>query len=226
MSGEGLVPTTSAPAAAAIEQDTPCRKCGYNLRGLSVEGRCPECGTSVGFSLQGDLLRYCDPNWMDALRRGVKCIIAAVVLGIFGVVAGIALGVGAGNAGIGFAVEGGAVVVAMIVAAVGWWMLTQPDPRGLGEDQYGTPRKIIRVAQVVGLAHVALVGLTATITVDDATLLALQAVSVVAIVVSVVGIFAECSYLERIARRIPDEKLSSRRISSCGHWAFLMPARS
>jgi len=52
--------------------------------------------------------------------------------------------------------------------------------------------------------------LATTMTFDDATMLAFQAVSVVAIIVSAVGIFAECSYLERIAHRIPDDKLSQR----------------
>ena len=30
-----------------IESDRPCRICGYNLRGLPVDGICPECGTSI-----------------------------------------------------------------------------------------------------------------------------------------------------------------------------------
>jgi hypothetical protein len=28
--------------------DRPCVICGYNLRGLSVFGECPECGTATG----------------------------------------------------------------------------------------------------------------------------------------------------------------------------------
>src|SRR5690606_16268158 len=30
--------------ALRIEQDVPCPDCGYNLRGLRMDGRCPECG--------------------------------------------------------------------------------------------------------------------------------------------------------------------------------------
>lgn len=31
-----------------IDDDTPCRKCGYNLRGLRIPGVCPECGEPTG----------------------------------------------------------------------------------------------------------------------------------------------------------------------------------
>lgn len=37
-----------------LRSDLPCRACGYNLRGLVTSGRCPECGTAIGFSLHGE----------------------------------------------------------------------------------------------------------------------------------------------------------------------------
>ncbi len=37
--------------------DLPCIQCGYNLRGLTVKGMCPECGTSV----RATLLAVVDP---------------------------------------------------------------------------------------------------------------------------------------------------------------------
>ena len=37
----------SAPAEAPAELTTPCRGCGYDLRGLPSGGRCPECGTKI-----------------------------------------------------------------------------------------------------------------------------------------------------------------------------------
>jgi hypothetical protein len=199
-------------AATPIAQDTPCRKCGYNLRGLTADGRCPECGTSVGYSLQGDLLRFCDPSWVDLLRRGVTFIITAVVVAIVGVVIAFAMGVSAGVQGVPTAVVVGSVLVilAMILATVGWWLLTSPDPSGLGEDQYGRSRKIIRVAQVVGVIQLGLSFVSTTMTFDDATLMGLRVLVGIGILVNAVGIIAECAYLEKLARRIPDDRLSGR----------------
>jgi hypothetical protein len=39
------------PALEVIADDIPCAKCEYNLRGLSVSGRCPECALVVVASL-------------------------------------------------------------------------------------------------------------------------------------------------------------------------------
>src|SRR5262245_56679789 len=36
-----------AQPGAAIERDAPCNKCGYNLRGLRIGDKCPECGTPI-----------------------------------------------------------------------------------------------------------------------------------------------------------------------------------
>jgi hypothetical protein len=47
---------------AIIDRDLPCRGCGYNLRGLSPEGRCPECATRVSVSLQPTDLSLGDPR--------------------------------------------------------------------------------------------------------------------------------------------------------------------
>ena len=43
----------AAPLAVGAELagDLPCVRCGYNLKGLTVKGMCPECGTSVRTTL-------------------------------------------------------------------------------------------------------------------------------------------------------------------------------
>jgi hypothetical protein len=45
------------PLVENVEEDLSCEGCGYNLRGLSGEGRCPECGKGIGESIQIRLKR-------------------------------------------------------------------------------------------------------------------------------------------------------------------------
>lgn len=42
---------THATAATLIQEDVICLRCGYNLRMLARNARCPECGEGVGVSL-------------------------------------------------------------------------------------------------------------------------------------------------------------------------------
>lgn len=203
--GAWLAPTPSGP----IEQDVACRKCSYNLRGLTADGRCPECGTAVGYSLQGDLLRFCDPNWVETLRRGAVMFIWGIVLIFVGILGAIALAVSTESSS---ALVFGRVVVVLgyILSTIGWWLLTQPDPSGLGEDRYGTARKIIRVSLIVGVAQSVLSVILLTVRMEDSLIMLLSIAILAAEIVMAIGLFAQCYYLERIALRIPDDKLSQR----------------
>ena len=204
----------SPPPEQPIMQDVACRKCGYNLRGLTPSMRCPECGTAVGYSLQGDLLRFCDPEWVETLARGARMIVWGVVVIIIGIVLGVLLAMATArnpDAAIMVAfVVGGAMIVGRIMMIVGWWLLTQPDPSGLGEDQYGTARKIIRVALVVGVISQILNMVTQNVGLDDAARLGLGIVQILAAIVEIVGFFAQLTYLHKIALRVPDMNLSGR----------------
>ena len=43
-------------ASGTIAADVPCIQCGYNLRGLDFEGRCPECDQPISASVDDLLL--------------------------------------------------------------------------------------------------------------------------------------------------------------------------
>ncbi len=78
-------PTVVKVIPASVETDTPCRKCGYNLRGLERTALCPECGSLVSLSIRNELIHHSDPVWIDQLRRGVTLVrwsTAAIVAGI------------------------------------------------------------------------------------------------------------------------------------------------
>jgi len=145
-----------APAhAESIANDVVCRKCGYNLRGLPQNGHCPECGTPIGVSLHGYLLRFSDPRWLLTLRTGINAILVSVGIALL---AAIVQAFSRGRGGVLHTLVSWA---GSIVALAGVWLLTMPDPNGLGEQEYGNARKLARVGAIAGLAGSLLSGIGA-----------------------------------------------------------------
>lgn len=203
-----------APSIGAVDPsgfiaaDIPCRQCAYNQRGLHFHGRCPECGTPVAVSVHGDLLRFSRPDWLLTLRRGVNLIIGGVALMILGVVLGAVFAANRSAATI--ALVGIISFAAYACGLAGSWLLTTPDPSGIGEDKYGTARRIIRVTLIVGLANSVLEQTPRVIDLPSGAFTLLQLISALAGIVSIVGFVAELAYLSKLAMRIPDLKLSGR----------------
>jgi hypothetical protein len=81
-----VTPHPNNAADIPLHQDTTCRRCGYNLRGLLEDGHCPECGAPIKFSVRGDQLQFCDPLWLQRVRRGLKLMLWYVVVLVMSVV--------------------------------------------------------------------------------------------------------------------------------------------
>lgn len=64
----GMPPTDDAVRLTA---DTPCVECGYNLRTLEPQSRCPECGTAISLTLFDRDLSYLDAAWLRRVQRGL-----------------------------------------------------------------------------------------------------------------------------------------------------------
>lgn len=82
----------------AIAEDVPCRACGYNVRGLSGGGRCPECSEGIAGSVaefetrraKAPLpLESAEPAWVGRVARGCMLMLAGGVLNLF--VVGVSL---------------------------------------------------------------------------------------------------------------------------------------
>lgn len=58
------------PVLGNVQCDVRCISCGYNLRALSVEGCCPECGCSVRASLKVRLV-HITAEELSRIRRGL-----------------------------------------------------------------------------------------------------------------------------------------------------------
>lgn len=135
-------------ATGRLDQDLPCLRCGYNLRGLAPDGSCPECGTAIGRSAHGDMLRFCDPVWVSKLARGMNYLWWGLALAICAPVVWPAIVVPTSYLGI--AHEHAMVVCAayllfsFMLACIGIWLLTTPDPSRLESELDPSPRKAAR----------------------------------------------------------------------------------
>ena len=127
-----------------------------------------------------------------------------IIGGIIGAVLAAATGA-AGVVLLGLVIVGGWVVI-----LVGWWKLTEPDPSGIGEEEYGTARKIIRVALIVGVANQVLSMIPTLGAPPPSVRVAIQIVSFLLGIVAVIGIFAQLQYLGKLSLRIPDDSLAGR----------------
>ncbi len=192
-------------AQRAIAADVVCRKCAYNLRGLREDGVCPECGSPVGLSTHGDLLRFADPDWVETLARGLTFILWGILVAVIASVVSTAI-----SARVHPVIGGMIGFVGSLLGYYGAWLLTERDPSGLGEDRYGTARRIVRIALLIGLC-----GSLASVVFSRAPgagglPLAVAIVLLATTVIYVIGEFAKYYYLEKLAQRIPDPRLAGR----------------
>lgn len=196
------------PASGLVCADINCCRCGYNLRTLLETGRCPECGAPVGVSTRGNFLQYADPDWVSQVAKGLSIVFAMII-------ASIAINAGGMTA---VAIPGGlhAVIGAIITGAeiYGVWLMTEPDPSGIGEEKNMSARKLVRGLSVVAAGT----ALSQLLAYAVSGRLSAPADKVLAVVV-VVSTLAKCvaflvrfSYFAIIARRIPHKKIVDRSV--------------
>lgn len=193
-----------AGGGEAVSIDVPCRKCGYNLRGLNAEGRCPECGVAVGFSTQGDYLQFSSPQWLETLARGARIYIWGIVVLIAG---SIAVGLLLRGSGAATWVQ----LFAFAMLTVGWWLLTEPDPSGLGENRYGVARRLIRIGLLGSvieqfLDSIIQLGGSPQPIVNGVMGILRLTLSVLALI----AFFAQLNYLRKLALRVPSPQMAQR----------------
>ena len=225
-SDDAKKPSESQEQCASPE-DLPCIRCGYNLRELSPDGRCPECGTPIHRSIHGDLLSAADPAWLTRVSRGFTLIKAASVtlasIALFLVLAltfrapwipEIVLRVVETGLRLG-------VSVSVILVLLGIFALTTPDPRVSLTEQPVALRRIVRGPALAGfLIGLLLYGLKLLVTAGG---------GVDPLVRSVAGWTFGCAlaftwvagsfYLARLGERIPDMELAKRTKSRARRFA-------
>ena len=81
------LPAQEALASGVVENDKSCVRCGYNLRTLPAQGRCPECGLSVAKSFRTDRLALADNHWRDRVNTGIA--ICCWAMGLYTFIVGL-----------------------------------------------------------------------------------------------------------------------------------------
>ncbi|MFQ5494677.1 MAG: hypothetical protein ACE5EX_04785 [Phycisphaerae bacterium] len=195
---------TSQAAAGSndyLEIDLTCTQCGYNLRGLTHDRKCPECGTPVGQSLQGNLLRFADPTWLASLRRGSRLMLWFIVSAVIGGCTFNTMGVASAPHGIGLIVSliGPALLLAAIV------LVTTPEPSISTADHTRRLGTFVRVSALVQL--LGRVGLFQTWLVDFVPMGLTQATTILAGAAAHLGLLI---HIRRLTPRIPDSSLAKR----------------
>ena len=201
--------TPFTPAAALrldesgrLVEDIACLRCGYNLRGLDPNGVCPECGTAIGQSTHGDLLRFCDPAWVLTLHSGMSWIIGGIA---FSILSAFVVGAVAASGGAGQAATIAITFLGQLITIVAYWKLTAPDPSRSGMDEGFDVRQLVRVTVIAGFVLALLQQI-----IGELGRIPLTIVSIASGIVGIITFFAIFIYVRRLALRIPDEQLAAR----------------
>jgi hypothetical protein len=187
-------------ASGRLDEDVTCRKCGYNLRGLSSQGVCTECGTAVGRSMMGDLLRFSDPQWVRSVASGMDWILVGILILILStcLLSAVLKAVGYPP---GYAMLW--QVFVSIFPLVGYWKLTNPDPGGLEESRLNSHRKVVRITTIVSFLASPM-----QLLVPHMGPIVAGIFGVVAVINYLVSTIALFTFARLMALRIPDDKLA------------------
>ncbi|MBL0928071.1 MAG: zinc ribbon domain-containing protein [Phycisphaerales bacterium] len=226
----GAAPAAPPPPAEGgpvpITWPVACRRCGYQLMGLSSDGVCPECAWPVARSLLEPMVAENGPDFVRCLLTGASRIfwgtLAAAVLNLAGSVLGIAVAVTTiaasrqGPAAVGgleifSGLVGLCTAAAYGVVAWGWWMLTEPEPSRLRDVPGAALRPWVRwlslsaaaASAFSSLLTIALYGSSAGAVVSGAVAAWAMLVSLLSLVVLIAAFFTQVLFLKALAPRIP-----------------------
>jgi len=140
-----------------VAGDLSCIQCGYNLRTLHHDGKCPECGTAVERTLQGDYLRYSDPAWANKLALGTRIItwgmlilfLCLVSVWVLDTILNVVEPSRRRMVDWGVQVLGIIALLAAAASAIGLWLLTFAEPNRGKRDAEKRLRRFVRGCMII-----------------------------------------------------------------------------
>ncbi|MCA9295569.1 MAG: hypothetical protein KC983_03610, partial [Phycisphaerales bacterium] len=201
----------------ATAEDQHCLQCGYALRGQSTAGMCPECGTPVARSMHGDLLRYSQSEYVRLLRIGTMMVIIGVIAEVVHRLTSAPLvkilsstvPVLQSQRGMLESVANLAGVAIAVLIALGWWLLSSPDPALHHKDTNVNARRVVRIFVII-IVVILMVRTMFEFGVMRPPSYASAGLTVLSVVMRGVSFFPAMLYLEKLARRLPSKKLADR----------------
>jgi hypothetical protein len=156
MNDDGTAGAVVETSVGRIDYDLKCHGCGYNLRTMALDGRCPECNEAVAVTLEVlDLGRA--PEWLGRIRAGLALYPVAGVA----VFAGVLLQTLLAALGIGFWREdmplplylAGRIVTFAVLSGLPmilewWYEWLVTTPREVGPCRRSGHRRVMRVVIV------------------------------------------------------------------------------
>ncbi|MEC9373354.1 MAG: hypothetical protein VYC34_05890 [Planctomycetota bacterium] len=201
---------TSAASAAfvpLVNRNIHCRSCGYNLKGLQRDAKCPECGHSIADSLRSDYLADRDPDYVARLQKGASLVFFLSLLNILLIAFGGFAATLVGGAAYWIVTIGGVGVTVGLLA--GWWLLSTPDPGDPAESKQVGPRRVLRAAIIAQLVLLMLHAVAMAFVSGGAApfVVILRFVGFLDLLARIAYFVSALMYIRNLSRRIPDERL-------------------
>lgn len=230
---EPVPPPVQAQEVDLSQTDVLCRRCRFNLRGLTPERNCPECGFPIERTLQGDPLILSSPGYLRKLSIGLAWILVSTIVQI-----GLSLvGAAAGFVAAFLVASGGMTAfpywsqIVMVIISIplslallyGWWMFSTPDPditSVTASDSGDSPRIIVRWMTVLLVVTSLLSGVSTVMRGDPTEVdFFVIGIGLLATLGSILQFFASLYYVRWIARRMQDASL----VEKAARYVWMLP---